>query len=638
MLRQMLLRVAGRLRCLRPSVWYPCSLTVAAAATLFVSVLVSGCYRTAVPSFPQTVEPRYAGHWHTSALARSAGQVRSAQEGAASPAYGAAAYQPHGPYGPQYADVSGDLTEAYGIGNASAPPDAPPSGIGQHRVGSNGSTPHGVASTASTAFSPGALLTRPRDTGGLDPSGTRYSDMGGSLSLSPLDSSVIPDGPGCLAMLDSLGVHYEIAPLKPNMRTAVLVSGPLGGVTYQGYAPGAMLCDCRLAVALSWLGPDFAAIGITAVRYSGAYVNRMSRVGRLSMHAWGLAIDIHEVILPTGREVVLRDYVKGLENPCMSSKPLNQLVCRMRARRIFRELLTPDYDADHNDHLHVSIRVHGDDPVGAKLYQASKAPKATPSKPHAVRGKRSVQLSKSAVAESGKGQTAGSKASDGRVSSNQAAKVQVAKDQAVTEKQANSQLDEDEVAKGQSQRERVTKEQVVKDQPTKDKAQKKHMGEDQASKDSALTGLCAEIARADKTKEPKPKGKSDQIEGSGASQGVGGGADLKGGKGASDGGVSDSKDATRDKSRTKDTPKSARADAEKAPKAGASSSAEAPGVAGPERTPEKTHPKGFRKRGKARVRQPDAGKDKDQPSSVPLLSPPPPNVRAPNTAKRPSVS
>jgi len=220
-------------------------------------------------------------------------------------------------------------------------------------------------------------------------------------SLRTMDASTIPDGEACLTQLMGLGVSFRMGPEKKGMKTSVLVDGPIGGVTYRGYQNGPLLCDCRLAVALSWVGADFLALGISEVVYSGAYSYRMSKVGRMSLHAWGLAIDIHEVVASGKRLSLLQDYERGLTQPCSSGRTLNQLGCRLRARGMWREFLTPDTNGDHHDHFHISIKPHGEDPV-VRRPQPYEPPVEVPA--NAKRGKNRVATSgqgSAAVSNSG---------------------------------------------------------------------------------------------------------------------------------------------------------------------------------------------------------------------------------------------
>jgi hypothetical protein len=137
--------------------------------------------------------------------------------------------------------------------------------------------------------------------------------------------------------------------------TPVIVTGSIGGVRFWSTS-GPMIVDCRFALGLSEVAPDFAALGIESARFSGAYVYRTSRKGRLSLHAYGLAMDLHELRTAAGTQTVKRHFVRGTGESCQSDEPIpNQLACRLKRRGLFRELLTPDYNADHHDHLHLGI-------------------------------------------------------------------------------------------------------------------------------------------------------------------------------------------------------------------------------------------------------------------------------------------
>ena len=49
-------------------------------------------------------------------------------------------------------------------------------------------------------------------------------------------------------------------------------------------------------------------------------------------------------------------FKKGLGNECTANFPaLNRVACSLKGTGLFKELLTPDYDADHHDHIHMAI-------------------------------------------------------------------------------------------------------------------------------------------------------------------------------------------------------------------------------------------------------------------------------------------
>jgi len=183
-----------------------------------------------------------------------------------------------------------------------------------------------------------------------------YAD-GRPRPLAPeLIASEFPGGSECLSDLRAAGVAFQPVAERRGVATPIAVDGPIGGVRYWTLGAGPMVADCRLALALSKVAPELRGLGITAMRFSGAYSYRMAKVGRLSLHAYGLAIDVHEVTAGGRSYVVARDFAKGLPNGCAEDAPLlNRLACRLSQLRLFQELLTPDSNADHHDHLHIAI-------------------------------------------------------------------------------------------------------------------------------------------------------------------------------------------------------------------------------------------------------------------------------------------
>lgn len=166
----------------------------------------------------------------------------------------------------------------------------------------------------------------------------------------------IPGGDECLAELGATDVRFERLESKKGIATPVVVSGPIGGLPYKGGTGGGLVADCRLVLALHRIAPVLKELGVTGLRYSGAYSYRMSKVGRLSYHAHGLAIDVHELLVGDKWLGVKSDYAVGLADGCAAeSPPLNRVACRLGRLRLFKELLTPDYDAAHRDHFHLGI-------------------------------------------------------------------------------------------------------------------------------------------------------------------------------------------------------------------------------------------------------------------------------------------
>jgi hypothetical protein len=192
----------------------------------------------------------------------------------------------------------------------------------------------------------------------------------------------IPAGDRCLAMLDATGTTYKKLSAKNGVETPIEVTSDIGGIRYEPGAGQSLLCDCRFAVALHRVAPVLKSAGVSRVRFSGAYSYRMSRVGRISLHAYGLAMDVHELTVNGTTLAVRRDFKRGLADGCASDAPaLNQVACRLKSAGMFRELLTPDFNADHWDHFHLGVEPLQNSPIGTHIAIRPKKPKKPPEKP-----------------------------------------------------------------------------------------------------------------------------------------------------------------------------------------------------------------------------------------------------------------
>lgn len=164
-------------------------------------------------------------------------------------------------------------------------------------------------------------------------------------------------GTTCLRALRRAGVRFDTLDGLRGVETPVRVRGPLGGVEYWVTGGAALEMDCRLALTLSRVGSVLSRHGVTRVRFSGAYVYRTAPSGRLSHHAHGLAIDLHEFAVRGQKLSVDRAFSRNAG--CARDVPvLNRLACDLRATGVFDEFLTPDYNAAHRDHLHISVQRH----------------------------------------------------------------------------------------------------------------------------------------------------------------------------------------------------------------------------------------------------------------------------------------
>ncbi|MFO0571469.1 MAG: extensin family protein [Polyangiaceae bacterium] len=171
-----------------------------------------------------------------------------------------------------------------------------------------------------------------------------------------LSSGDIPGGEACVEELARAKISFRRTQETRGVATPVETRGTIAGISYVSGPSSSMVADCRLVVALARIAPVLSELGVTALRFSGAYSYRMSRVGRLSLHAYGLAIDVHELRAGGRWYGVESDFARGLADGCAPTRPVwNQVACRLKATHLFKELLTPDYNADHQDHVHLAI-------------------------------------------------------------------------------------------------------------------------------------------------------------------------------------------------------------------------------------------------------------------------------------------
>jgi hypothetical protein len=187
----------------------------------------------------------------------------------------------------------------------------------------------------------------------------------------------------CLDGLREHQVAFVELPTK-GVRTPVRILGAIGAVRLRSHDRRATglatpLMDCELARALLDAAPAFRALGIRELLFSGTYQYRMRRhSNKLSEHAHGLAVDVHTFALDVeaGHEAsdeglvdVARDFESQVgtwnasaladQEGCIGhpqtskGRLLRTLACRLRASSVFREVITPDDNADHSNHFHL---------------------------------------------------------------------------------------------------------------------------------------------------------------------------------------------------------------------------------------------------------------------------------------------
>ena len=212
------------------------------------------------------------------------------------------------------------------------------------------------ASHSSPALRPSAPFTTTKSE--PMPAGSAFAKMGDVPRPRTRDDlrGVLPGSAACLAQLATRGVAFHSLAHELGVKTPIVVDGPIAGIRFYTGANGPLIADCRLVLALDLVGPSLTALGVSDVRFSGAYVYRLSNKGRVSLHAYGLAIDMHGFTRLSVHYEVDRDFRKGLGATVPAGAPaVNAIATRFRESGLFHEYLTPDDNADHHDHVHVGV-------------------------------------------------------------------------------------------------------------------------------------------------------------------------------------------------------------------------------------------------------------------------------------------
>ena len=181
-------------------------------------------------------------------------------------------------------------------------------------------------------------------------------------------AAVIPNvsvltGAACIRDLVKRGIDVKTGPARRGVETPVLVFGKIGGVEwlYAWDPKGSMHIDCKFVYSLLKWAPILTANNVKRVTYTSTY---RAPDGRriISQHGHGLAVDVRSVTLNDGRElVVLKDWRKayGTKDDCVGkpgttdAKLLRTIICQAEKANIFRLMLSPDSDWDHQNHFHI---------------------------------------------------------------------------------------------------------------------------------------------------------------------------------------------------------------------------------------------------------------------------------------------
>jgi hypothetical protein len=177
----------------------------------------------------------------------------------------------------------------------------------------------------------------------------------------------------CRAELQKRGLPVQGARrAAPGVVTPMQLAGSLHGVQF--VAPGGKsvhgILDCRLALTLDDVARILASHGVTRVRVDNFYRPSSGR-GRgrrkKSQHALGLAMDLMDITLQDNRTLRIERDWRGARgqpacgpearpaDPTDDTIALRNIVCEVAREGLFHRVLTPNYDAAHESHLHLDI-------------------------------------------------------------------------------------------------------------------------------------------------------------------------------------------------------------------------------------------------------------------------------------------
>ncbi len=156
--------------------------------------------------------------------------------------------------------------------------------------------------------------------------------------------------------------HPADAPeLTCHVEDALYLLGPVLGVDlryYDGSLTDRVLVNCETGHAIADTILDVAPYGVTDLYHIGTYSCRtISGTDTLSQHGLGNAIDIYGFGFDDGTLVTLvDDWEHDMTNPeTWAGAFLYDASLRWYDQWIWNIILTPNYNADHDNHFHVDL-------------------------------------------------------------------------------------------------------------------------------------------------------------------------------------------------------------------------------------------------------------------------------------------
>jgi hypothetical protein len=182
----------------------------------------------------------------------------------------------------------------------------------------------------------------------------------------------------CVEQLNQRKLPYSQRSELAGVDTPVRITGPLHGVRFtqlnhtrdEAMNSDSAVVDCRLALALDDFASKLAARQVVEVGFISAYRPDPSHsVAPGQRHPAGLAMDVAWIRKDGGSELnVLRDFHGRVgartcgaraEPPRVrtdSALELRSILCDASGDHLFNLVLTPNYNREHHNHVHLEVR------------------------------------------------------------------------------------------------------------------------------------------------------------------------------------------------------------------------------------------------------------------------------------------
>jgi len=208
---------------------------------------------------------------------------------------------------------------------------------------------------------------------------TAFDAEGAPLATAEVAVEVVePVVANCRAWLDLVGIEYTVGPTSRGIADPVTAKMPINGMPFRSGSGlrTQMLGDCSLIKSLALAAPIWRARGIVEVRDLGVYNYRCINndgtppnctIG-LSEHSFGNAIDLASFLDADGETYVVNDdwVIDPDDRTCTApTEPgkdtfLHEMICTIKAAKIWNIVLTPNYNALHRNHFHVDLTAGSD--------------------------------------------------------------------------------------------------------------------------------------------------------------------------------------------------------------------------------------------------------------------------------------